>query len=90
MFPCIGFIRNRKIVTVLNPEVRPQFFPFFNLFAFSSRLNYGILVPLLGLPEYSKGGEADMEGIYTSFLLSILASVIAYYICKWLDKQQKQ
>ena len=31
-----------------------------------------------------------MEGLLISFLLSILASIIAYYICKWLDDQNKQ
>ncbi len=25
-----------------------------------------------------------------SFLLSVLAGVISYYICKWLDEQKKQ
>ena len=31
-----------------------------------------------------------MEGVIISFILSTLASVVAYYICKWLDKQNKQ
>ena len=31
-----------------------------------------------------------MEGLTTSFILSTLASILAYYICKWLDKQNKQ
>ena len=31
-----------------------------------------------------------MEGVLYSFILSILASVLAYYICKWLDKQNKR
>ncbi|MEF2710019.1 MAG: hypothetical protein U0N01_13005 [Pseudoruminococcus massiliensis] len=29
-------------------------------------------------------GCATMS-IFSSFLLSVLASVVAYYICKWLD-----
>ena len=29
-----------------------------------------------------------MEGVTTTFLLSILASIIAYYICQWLDGQK--
>lgn len=68
----------------------PNFFHFSNVFAFSYAVDYGILFLLLVLPEYSEGGEADMEGFTTSFLLSILASIIAYYICKWLEKQNKQ
>ena len=31
-----------------------------------------------------------MEGIFISFILSTLASIIAYYICKWLKKQNKR
>ena len=31
-----------------------------------------------------------MEGVLYSFILSTLASVFAYYICKWLDKQNKR
>ena len=31
-----------------------------------------------------------MEGFIISFFLSTLASILAYYICKWLDKQNKQ
>lgn len=27
-----------------------------------------------------------MEAILLSFLLSVLANVVAYYICKWLDR----
>lgn len=26
-----------------------------------------------------------MYDIFTSFVLSVMASVVAYYICKWLD-----
>ncbi len=31
-----------------------------------------------------------MEGVLYSFILSTLASILAYYICKWLDKQNKR
>ena len=34
--------------------------------------------------QVQKGGYAIVNSIL-SFMLSILASVIAYYICKWLD-----
>jgi len=26
-----------------------------------------------------------MQEVFISFILSIMASVVAYYICKWLD-----
>lgn len=38
---------------------------------------------LLGL-IYHEGGENVAESIL-SFLVSVVASVVAYYICKWLD-----
>ena len=31
-----------------------------------------------------KGGESQMAWILT-FLVSVMASIVAYYICKWLD-----
>ena len=34
----------------------------------------------------TRGGEIHME-IAVSFLLSVAASVTAYYICKWLDEK---
>lgn len=34
----------------------------------------------------TRGGEIHMEMI-ASFLLSVAASVAAYYICKWLDEK---
>nr|DAL87736.1 MAG TPA: SCIMP protein [Caudoviricetes sp.]DAM96363.1 MAG TPA: SCIMP protein [Caudoviricetes sp.] len=26
-----------------------------------------------------------MEEIFTAFLISVIAGVVSYYICKWLD-----
>jgi len=39
-------------------------------------------------PRYwqQKGGMIMFEWI--TFLLSVMASVIAYYICKWLDGEE--
>lgn len=34
------------------------------------------------------GGGVLLEVVF-SFLLSVAASVTAYYICKWLDKSDK-
>ena len=41
---------------------------------------YGLLLKV----RYTARGCATMS-IFSSFLLSVLASVVAYYICKWLD-----
>ncbi len=38
---------------------------------------------LLPIPR-GEGGEQLMEVLY-SFILSVMASVFAQYICKWLD-----
>ena len=35
-------------------------------------------------------GRGAIVEIVTSLYLSIVASVIAYYICKWLDGEDKQ
>ena len=29
-----------------------------------------------------------MEEVFTAFLVSVLAGVVSYYICKWLDKDE--
>ncbi len=29
-----------------------------------------------------------MEEILTTFLLSVVAGVVSYYICKWLDREK--
>lgn len=34
-------------------------------------------------------GESNMETL-ASFLLSVMASIVAYYICKWLDRNSKR
>ncbi|MBD8949284.1 nitrate reductase [Blautia obeum] len=31
------------------------------------------------------GGVVSLENIAISFLISCLASIAAYYVCKWLD-----
>lgn len=36
------------------------------------------------LDRLGKGGSAVTE-LLVSFLISVVASIVAYYICKWLD-----
>lgn len=33
-------------------------------------------------------GVSLMEEILTGFLISVVASVVGYYICKWLDRDE--
>ena len=37
-----------------------------------------------------EGGETPVEEILFTFSLSVVASVVAYYICKWFDKDEKR
>jgi hypothetical protein len=39
-------------------------------------------------PILARKGGVNM-GVFTSFILSVMASVVAYYICKWLDGKMK-
>ena len=54
-------------------------------FFFKIRM-YDILQELPNLQQ--KGGVSLMEEILTSFLISVVASVVGYYICKWLDRDE--
>lgn len=40
----------------------------------------GVASPILGQER-----GVNMQEVFISFILSIMASVVAYYICKWLD-----
>ena len=35
-----------------------------------------------------KGGECLMGDIILTFLVSVIAGVVSYYICKWLDRDK--
>lgn len=35
--------------------------------------------------ERLRKGNRFMEAIFTSFLVSVIAGVVSYYICNWLD-----
>lgn len=39
--------------------------------------------------QVQEGGKSNMQ-LITSFILSIVASIVAYYICKWLDRDNKR
>ena len=45
---------------------------------------------LVGLPTsiYKRKGVIPMDILF-SFILSVAAGVVSYYICKWLDEQFK-
>ena len=48
---------------------------------------YDILIRLPTPMQVEKGGESIMLDMIVSFIFSVLASVVAYYICKWLDDE---
>ena len=48
-------------------------------------LSHDILTMLSNRNPATGGGAISMESITISFLISCLASIAAYYVCKWLD-----
>jgi len=44
--------------------------------------NFSVVLP----PDSRK--EVVQLDILTSFIVSIVASIVAYYICKWLDRNK--
>ena len=56
-------------------------------YALCRNKNCDIIILLPSLNWQQKGGAA-MEFL-ASFILSVLAGVVAYYICKWLDEENQ-
>ncbi len=52
----------------------------------ASHNNYDIILKL-SLPNPATEGGANLS-IFTSFFVSVGASIVAYYICKWLDRHK--
>ena len=48
--------------------------------------NAHVIILLLSLPIWQRKGGYCLEFII-SFLVSVAAGVISYYICKWLDRK---
>ena len=42
---------------------------------------------LNAVDSFQQGG-GDLVELITSFVLSVVASITAYYICKWLDSEE--
>ena len=42
------------------------------------------LLPLL----YQRGWEVLILDTFLSFIISVMASIIAYYLCKWMDRNE--
>lgn len=52
-------------------------------------VEYCIIMVLLIAPFLNgKEVKSEME-LITAFLISVVASVVSYYICKWLDKHDQ-
>ncbi len=63
----------------------PQPFAYLNYSIYLSETQYfARIYPVAGPPP--KGGGAML--IFLNLLLSIVASIVAHYICKWLDERQ--
>lgn len=46
----------------------------------------GIIALLPPLDWYGKG--VNCVELFISFFISVMASVVAYYVCKWLDSDK--
>lgn len=57
-----------------------------NLFAFCRRLCYDGLAALL---QSGNGKGVHAMEYLVGFLVSVGASVVGYYVCKWLDRHGK-
>ena len=48
-------------------------------------ITYDILIMLPPLYRHKKG--VSRLNLFFSFITSVMAKVVAYYICKWLDRK---
>ena len=56
-------------------------------FAFPPPLCYTVVA---ALPYSGNRGEvSNMASLFNSFLVTVAANVVSYYICKWLDSHRK-
>ena len=46
---------------------------------------YNQSVGFPSFPVNGKGGDDRMGEILLAFIISVMAGIVAYYICKWLD-----
>ena len=46
-----------------------------------------VIIIVLSLPPTQEGGE--IMSIIIAFLISVAAGVVSYYICKWLDRNNR-
>ena len=49
---------------------------------------HDIFIMLPPLDRYRKG--VYILGVFVSFTVSVMASIVAYYICKWLNGDSMQ
>lgn len=63
------------------------FSPASTRFAFHPPLCYTVVAAL----PYSgnREGVSKMNSLFSSFLVTVGANVVSYYICKWLDSHRK-
>ena len=52
------------------------------------RTNYDIIVELPPLDRYRKG--VYIMNLFGSFIVSVAASIVAYYICRWLSGDKER
>lgn len=79
-------MRNHHQISFIVPLLLvPGLFPGAFLFAWILAA-YGIIKPLSSPYWQQEGGAVSMKQHLFSFFVSVVASVVGYYICKWLDR----
>lgn len=68
------------------PQLVPHFFVTFSLNKYRLKRYYPRIKMVTPRLLRKKGG--DIIDLVISFILSVLASIVAYYICKWLDEEE--
>ena len=43
------------------------------------------MIKMLSYPIWQQEGGGHVTSVIVSFLVSVVAGIVAYYICKWLD-----
>lgn len=61
--------------------------PYVKIFAYTILYKIDIIYNV-ATPRQAQKGGLTLQDLFISFILSVLASIVAYYVCKWLDGEK--
>lgn len=61
--------------------------PYGKIFAYTILYKIDIIYNV-ATPRQAQNGGLTLQDLFISFILSVLASIVAYYVCKWLDGEK--